>query len=129
VSVAGLPAAEAQTLELTVDPRVRLRSRSEGPGRVLLTLGVRHAVIGPPRETAVSWYLAAAGSSAFHLAGRTRGVEASPGLLTARATVDPPSRRFRFRVCLNPPWEAAMGPRGAHGPCPAHGFVLPRGSG
>ncbi len=43
----------------------------------------------------------------------------------ASAIVDPPAARFRYRVCLNPAWEAAMGVPAAHGPCPAHGFHLP----
>jgi hypothetical protein len=126
VTLAGQPGSAAG-VNVTVDPRITLRSHSLGPGRVLLSLGVRHAIFGRERETQVSWFVAAAGSRVFHFAAATAGRETRPGLLDASAIVDPPAARFVFRVCLNPAWEAAMGPPSAHGPCPRGGFVLPEG--
>ncbi len=117
--------ATSQPLTLTVDPRVSLGERSLGPGRALLTLRVRHVDLGAGTPVAVRWFIAARGSHVFRLAAVTASTELRPGLLAASATVDPPSRRFDYRVCLNPPWEAAMGPSAGHGRCPRGDFVLP----
>jgi hypothetical protein len=127
VVVAGQPAS-ATTTQVIVDPRITLRSRSLGPGRAVLSLGVRHAIAGPRRETQVSWFVATAGSRVFHFVAAGAAREVRPGLLDASTVVDPPSARFVFRVCLNPPWEAAMGRPAAHGPCPRGGFVLRGGT-
>ena len=75
----------------------------------------------------VLWFVQAHGSHVFALAAVSSSRELSGGVLFANATVDPPSRSFAFRVCLNPPWEAAMGPPAAHGRCPQQDFVLRRG--
>ena len=109
-------------------PRGAGRARSLGPGRVRLSARIAHtAGVASPPVTA-RWYLAPRGSE--HLSPRAprRRPTSSPGAVTyASAIVNPPARRFGWRVCVNPPWEAAMGPAAAHGPCPPHGFRLARG--
>jgi hypothetical protein len=127
VVVAGAPAASSGMLSVTVDPRATLGARSLGPGRTLLSLRVVHARLGGGAPVSVSWFLAPRGSRVFRLAAVTPSRELSPGLLSATATVDPPSKRFAYRVCLNPAWEHAMGPRATHGRCPRADFLLPSG--
>ena len=79
-------------------------------------------VASPP--VTARWYVAPRGSSTYRL-GATTVTHELPGAVTyASAIVNPPARRFSWRVCVNPPWEAAMGPAAAHGPCPPHGFHL-----
>jgi hypothetical protein len=114
-------AASSPALDLAVDPRVALAARSLGPGRERLTLRVRH-VPWRAAPTEVRWFLRAAGSSLYVLAAATGTSEPRAGLSAAEAVVDPPSRRFSYRVCLNPPWEAAMGPPADHGRCPTGAF-------
>jgi hypothetical protein len=60
----------------------------------------------------------------FRLAAVTATRELSPGVTFASAIVDPPARRFVYRVCLNPPWEDAMGPVSSHRRCPEATFVI-----
>jgi hypothetical protein len=103
---------------------VALASRSFGPGRTLLSMRVEHTVDAGAGRTAVSWYLASHGSHLYRPVATTSLRELSAGVGYTSAVVDPPSRRFSWRVCFNPPWEAAMGPVGAHGPCPHHPFTL-----
>jgi hypothetical protein len=62
----------------------------------------------------------------FRLAAVTRARESSPGVTYASVIVDPPSKRFVYRVCLNPRWDKAMGPADAHRRCPEATFVLNR---
>jgi hypothetical protein len=130
VSVAGQGTSRSATSALTVLPRVRLGARSLGPGRTLLTLGVRHAQLGSAAApSVVRWFTAATGSNAYHLIAVTSASELPGGLLRAETIIDPPARHFAFRVCINPPWEAAMGAAAERGRCPRTGFVLPgRGS-
>ena len=117
--------ARSAAMTLTVDPRVALAAASLGPGRVRLSARIAHArgLASPP--VTARWFVAERGSSTFHLAATTWTHELPAAVTYASAIVDPPARRFVYRVCLNPAWEAAMGPPAAHGPCPRHGFRLP----
>jgi hypothetical protein len=112
-------------LQIYVDPRASLKARALGPGRTLLSLRIRHAVLPGSADGTVRWFVAAAGSRVFHLAAQTQARELRRGLLDASTVVDPPSRRFAFRACVNPSWERAMGPPADHRRCPTAGFVLP----
>jgi len=124
VLLEGSPPENGALLTLVVDPRVKLASRSLGPGRALLSIRMRHGRFAAPRDGEAWWFVRAQGASVFELAAVTAARELRPGLLDASATVEEPSRRFTFRVCVNPSWEAAMGPASAHGRCPDHPFVL-----
>jgi sulfur carrier protein ThiS len=112
-------------VKVTVNPRAALHATSLGPGRVRISARIAHGagVFSPP--VPVRWYLASRGSDIYHLAATTQSHELPGATTYASAIVNPPARRFRWRVCLNPPWEAAMGPATAHGRCPPHGFRLP----
>jgi hypothetical protein len=123
----GPVAGATVNLQIYVDPRASLTARSIGPGRTRLSLRIRHAVFPHTVDGTVRWFVAAGGSRVFHLAGQTQASELRRGLLDASTVVDPPSRRFAFRACVNPSWERAMGPPAAHRPCPTAGFVLPPG--
>jgi hypothetical protein len=125
----GTPAVTGPVLEATVDPKVLASARSLGPGRVRLTLRVRHAITGDGRAVGVRWFLAARASPVFRLAATTATRELSPGVSYASAIVDPPYKRFVYRVCLNPPWEHAMGLRATHRRCPEASFVIRRDAG
>jgi hypothetical protein len=118
------PADYSPTLSITVDPRVALASKSLGPGRVRLSARIAHGARPSPPVRA-RWYLAPRGSDVYHLAATTTTKELPGSVTYASAIVDPPARRFLWRVCVNPAWEAAMGPAAAHGPCPPRGFRLP----
>jgi hypothetical protein len=123
----GAPALASATLSVLVDPLVSLSARSLGPGRALLSLRIRHVRDGGPAPVAVRWFVRTLSARVYRQAAVTPSSEVRPGLLVASAVVDPPARRFSFRVCLNPPWEAAMGPAGAHGRCPRGDFSLGSG--
>jgi len=123
VLLEGQPAATSAELAVTVDPAVALSARSLGRGQTRLSVRIRHARLGGTRSVSAAWFVQARGSRIFHLVAVTPTRELSPGRLYASATVDPPSRRFAYRVCLNPGWERAMGAPGAHGRCPRHDFV------
>jgi hypothetical protein len=127
VSLSGDPGIAPAQLSVTVDPRVKLSARSLGRGRTSLSIRVRHAPLASRAPVSVLWFVQAHGSRVFALAAVSSSRELTGGVLFASAIVDPPSRSFAFRVCLNPPWEAAMGPPAAHGPCPQQDFVLRRG--
>ena len=109
--------------DVTVDPRVALSARSLGPGRVRLRGAhrARRRRASPPvaralvRGAARQRRLPPRGDDADAASCRRPSTYAS-------AIVNPPARRFRWRVCVNPPWEAAMGPPAAHGACPPRGF-------
>ena len=118
---AGLP---SPVLEVTVDPRVAIHAQSLGPGRVRLSIRIVHAPAAGPDGATVFWYLAPRGSETFDLDGITLASERAPGLTYASVILDPPARRFTYRVCLNPGWEAAMGPASSHGRCPQQDFRL-----
>ncbi|HWX96526.1 MAG TPA: hypothetical protein VNZ01_06705 [Solirubrobacteraceae bacterium] len=122
----GSPGVVGPMLVATVDPKVLSSARSLGPGRVRLTLRVGHAITGDRRAVSVRWFLAARASPVFRLAAVTATRELSPGLTYASAIVDPPVKRFVYRVCLNPRWEPAMGPPATHRRCPEASFVIRR---
>lgn len=77
----------------------------------------------------VWWYLAARGAHLFRLTAVTQTHELAHAVTYASAVVDPPSKRFLYRVCMNPTWEHAMGAPATHGPCPQHDFSVPRRAG
>jgi len=129
VLVEGQPAASSPELAVTVDPKVTLAARSLGLGRTRLSVRMRHAPLGGLVSVSAAWYLQARGSRVFRLAAVTPTRELSPGLLVASTIVDPPSKRFSYRVCVNPPWEHAMGAPATHGACPSGDFVLPASHG
>ena len=111
------PQASSAPVQVIVQPAPRVSSRSLGPGRVLLTLRLAHAP-EPSPPVAVRWYAAARGSRLFRLLAITASSELPGAVTAASAVIDPPARRFIFRVCLRPAWEASMGPASSHGPCP-----------
>ncbi|HEY7835821.1 MAG TPA: serine hydrolase [Solirubrobacteraceae bacterium] len=119
----GSPPASSTTLDVTVDPLVALFSRSLGPGRVRLSVRIVHGDRASPPVPA-RWYTAPRGSRVYHLAATTRTSELPGAVTSASAVVSPPAKRFAYRVCINPAWEAALGPPGAHGRCPPRGFRL-----
>ncbi|HWD10779.1 MAG TPA: serine hydrolase [Solirubrobacteraceae bacterium] len=111
-------AAASATIAVTVDPSAALNASSIGPGRVRLSLRLGHTLhAGASQPVEVSWFLAANGKDAWKLAASTTSRELSAGLTYSSATVDPPARRFRYRVCLRPGWERAMGHRSGKGVC------------
>jgi hypothetical protein len=120
----GAPVVTGPVLAATVDAKVWGSVRSLGPGRVRLTLRVRHAVTGNARSVSAWWFLAARASRVFRLAAVTATRELAPGVTYATVVVDPPVRRFEYRVCMNPPWESAMGSLATHRRCPEATFVI-----
>jgi hypothetical protein len=117
--------AMSQPVDVLVDPRVALAAANLGPGRERLSVRLDHVPYMHERPVAARWYVAPRGSDVYHLAATTESHELPGAATYASAIVNPPARRFRWRVCLNPPWEAAMGPAAAHGTCPRRGFRLP----
>jgi hypothetical protein len=127
VALANSPAVVSPVVQVTVDPRVAIAERSLGPGRVRLSIRVVHTSAARTRATSVFWYLAPRGSPIFVLAGTSSSRELAAGVTYASVILDPPARRFNYRVCLNPDWEAAMGLPSSHGGCPARNFRLTDG--
>lgn len=123
-AVAGATHTTSPVREVLVDPRPVLRASSRGPGRVLLTLVVTHSRAYAWRGTDVWWFVAAPGTRTWRLAGQTVAADLRPGVTLASVTVNPPSRHFRFRACLNPPGEMVMGPASAHGRCPHTDYAV-----
>jgi hypothetical protein len=126
VVVEGAPSATSPVLGVIVDPNAATNARSLGPGRTRLSLLLRHTPAAVSASPRARWFLAARGTHLFRLAALTPTHELSPSATYASATVDPPSKQFVYRVCLNPTWEYAMGAPATHGPCPQHDFSLPR---
>jgi hypothetical protein len=122
----GAVATSGPVLAATVDAKVASSARSLGRGRVRLSLHVRHAPAGGAQSVRVWWFLAARASRVFRLAAVSVSRERSPGITYSTVIVDPPARRFVYRVCMNPPWEQAMGAPKTHRRCPEATFVLPR---
>ncbi len=123
------PAASSATIAVLVDPLPALHARSLGPGRAQLTLRLRHTRHGGSvASTQAEWFAAARGTRNFHLLATTPTRELEPGLSYASAIVDPPAKRFVYRVCLNPGWERAMGPAAAHGRCPRGDYTVKHGA-
>ncbi|MGO8905847.1 MAG: hypothetical protein ACLQMH_09530 [Solirubrobacteraceae bacterium] len=118
----GAQDAASSPLVVIVDPGAESYARSLGSGRTRLSVRLRHATVVGSASVPVWWYVASTGTRIFHLSAVTQTRELSPGLTYASAIVDPPSRRFVYRVCLNPAWGPAMGPSAAHRPCPVHDF-------
>jgi hypothetical protein len=121
----GASAASSRDLRVIVDPAVAINAHRLRPGATRLSVRIRHAVEGGSPSSSALWFTAARGTRLFRLAAITPTRELAPGVSYASAVVDPPARRFAYRVCLNPAWERAMGPPAAHGPCPRHDFKLP----
>ena len=129
VSLTAGPEVVSPTLHVTVDPRAAIHARSLGPGRERLSIRIEHTRTprARARTTTVYWYVALRRSKLFTLAAASASREIAPGVTYASVIVNPPARRFAYRVCLNPTWEAAMGPASTHGSCPARDFRLRSG--
>lgn len=119
------PPAASGPLSVSVDPSVALSASDLGPGRTRLSVRIGHAPQLASRSVAAEWFVAPRGSRAFRLLDTTPTRELAPGTTYATATVDPPSARFRYRVCLNPTWQRAMGASSSHGGCPQQGSGAP----
>ncbi len=113
------PGAISGVLGVVVDPRAAINATNAGPGRTRLSLRVDHTRQGGSVPVSTWWFVAATGTRTFHLAAVTPTREISAGVTYASATIDPPSRRFSYRVCFNPTWEQAMGAPPRHGRCGA----------
>jgi hypothetical protein len=116
---AAPPSIASAVLPVFVGPSAAVHVRSLGPGRAQLSLRLAHTTHGGSTASVnASWFVAARGTRVFRLLAVTPTRELSAGLTYASATIDPPSKRFVYRVCLNPAWEGAMGRASAHGRCP-----------
>jgi hypothetical protein len=124
VVVEGSPATRSPVLSVIVDPNAASNARSLGLGRTRLSLRLRHTREGGSASVSAWWFVAARGTRVFRVAAVTATSELSPGVTYATVTVDPPSKRFVYRVCLNPTWESAMGAPATHRPCPQHDFAV-----
>lgn len=116
--------SSSSSTSITVNPSISLSSRPLGAGRTQLTLVARHTSHAGSEPVSAWWYTAPRGGHTFRLAAVTPTHEPSSAVTTTNAIVDPPGARFLYRVCINPPWERAMGSAAAHGPCPHHDFEL-----
>ncbi len=123
------PGVVSAALGVIIDPRAAINAVSVGRGRTRLNLRVEHTREGGSASVSAWWFVAAAGTRTFHLAAVTPTREISAGVTYASATVDPPSRRFTYRVCFNPAWEQAMGASSSHGRCPEHDYAAPADEG
>lgn len=124
VVVEGSPTVASPVLAVTVDPAAAIKAVALAPGMTRLSLRVRHTPYGRSAPVSAWWFLAARGTRVFRLAAVTSTRELSPELTYASVTIDPPSKRFVYRVCLNATWERAMGPPSAHRPCPRNDFAV-----
>jgi len=122
----GSPALASKALGVTVDPIVAINARRLAPGETRLSVRIEHAVEAQSKPVSAFWYTARRGTSLFRLAAISPTRELSPGVTYSSAIVDPPAKRFLYRVCLNPTWEHAMASRAAHGRCPRHDFKVSR---
>jgi len=120
---AQAPVLASQQLSVIVDPSVAINARRVGPGATRLSVRIRHAPLEGSAPVRTRWFVAPGGTHDFRLAAVTSSRELGAGVTYASATIDPPSKRFAYRVCLNPRWERAMGPAASHRPCPAHEFT------
>lgn len=121
----GVPTLSSATIAVFVDPLPTLHVRSLGPGRTQLTLRLRHTEHGGTNASSqAAWFVAARGTRVFRLLAVTSTRELAPGITYASAIVDPPSKRFLYRVCLNPGWERAMGRAAGHGRCPRGDYTV-----
>ena len=120
----GTP-ARSSDVQVFVDPLAALGAADLGAGRERLSIRLTHADFGAATPFSARWFLAARGSRHFQLADVTQTRELSTGSTYASATVDPPAKRFSFRVCLEPAWRLAMGPPAARRTCPSGDFTAP----
>ncbi len=121
----GVPSVSSATLAVFVEPLAALHVRSLGPGRAQLTLRLRHTTLGGANRSGdASWFVAAPDTHVFRLLATTPTRELAPGLSYASAIINPPARRFIYRVCVNPGWERAMGRSAAHGRCPQGDYAV-----
>jgi hypothetical protein len=128
VLVEGSAASVSPTLPVTVEPDVALAAHDLGRGRTRLSMRVLHTRHGGSAPVTAWWFTAARGTHRLHLAAVTTTREIAAGMTGvtyANAVVDPPSKRFLYRVCINPSWERAMGAPSAHHPCPHGDFDAP----
>jgi hypothetical protein len=116
------PAVPGNEVLVTVAPRGTARSRKLGPGRVRLSLRIRHSGFFRWRGERVFWYVRRRGTRNFELVARSRAREPRPGTTSAAVTIAPPARRFAFRACLEPVDLAGTGPPPAAPRCPRHTF-------
>ena len=123
----GAQQTTSSLLSVIVDPSAARNARSFGPGRTRLSLRLGHTTAGGSAPTIARWFVAARGTRLFHLAAITQTHELARGMTYASAIVEPPSKRFVYRVCLNPTWERAMGRAATHRPCPERDFKVPHG--
>ncbi len=123
--VPGAPTLSSATLAVYVDPLPALRVRPLGPGRAQLTLRLRHTEHGGSSGSSqAAWFVAARGTRVFRLLAVTPTREIEPGLTYASTIINPPAKRFIYRVCLNPGWEQAMGRPAEHGRCPQSDYTV-----
>jgi hypothetical protein len=123
----GAPAAMSRELPVFVDPEVAMDARPLGRGRTRLSVRVRHTP-DDAHPADAWWFAAPRGSSLLRLMAVTPAHELSPGLTRASLVINPPARRFVWRVCMNPEWERAMGRSGSHRQCPHRDFELSNGA-
>lgn len=127
----GRPDTASPVLLAIVDPRVALSAKVLGPGRTQLSLRLSHTTAVRALPVNASWYVRTGRERGFRLAAVSVTHELAAGLTYATVVLDPPARSFVYRVCVNPSWEHAMGPRSSHGRCPrapsyeGHGRGIP----
>ena len=109
---------------VTVDPGVAINAASLGAGRTRLSIRIAHTLRGGSGSVIARWFVAARGTRVFRLAATTPTRELAHGLTYASATIDPPAKRFVYRVCLNPTWGPAMGAPSSHRRCPERDYTL-----
>lgn len=73
----------------------------------------------------VYWFAAPQGTRSFALVAITHSRELHPGVTYLTASFYAPARNFAYRVCFDPPLEAAYGPP-PHRACPHSSFTLPK---
>jgi len=99
-----------------------------GPGRTRLSLRLAHPPQLSSRPVRVWWFAAPRSSRRFHLVAVSSTRELSPGVTYTSATIEPPSARFVYRVCVSPAWGAARGGAGSHRRCPHADFATGPGA-
>jgi hypothetical protein len=118
----GGPLVTAPEVFVSVAPRGVMRSRKLGPGRVRLSLLIRHSGFFHWRGERVRWYVRRTGKRVFKLVVRTRAREPERGTTSASVTIAPPARRFAFRACLEPSDLPGAGAQPSSRRCPRHSF-------
>src|SRR5439155_17626574 len=103
-ALASPAAGHALAAGVTVDPTVATSFMQLGPGRTRLSLRLGHPPQLSSRPVRAWWFAAPHGSRRFHLVAVSSTRELSPGVTYASATIEPPSARFVYRVCVSPAW-------------------------